>query len=195
MSTKKEPIDVVATAVITLKPFSVTATSTTLPPEVVSLPKEKRDNEIVDLFLRDNPDLKEFRGDLPGVIDTVIDNDKDSLLQKGRQVVIIYKPEIKGNLVVGRIDSIESSYVEQWNDVKEIINIDELKEELKLIIKKLAEENEFEKIKNISDALDKLNQNNGAAALKFIKSAGSLIYKVGLDLGAKILTDILYRLM
>lgn len=197
LTSKISGVTTITTASIDVTSASTHTTTTSLPPEVMNQPKDKRDLNASRMLIENDYQLKEVQDELPQTIRPLLDRQNEaSLLMKGRNPVFI-NCSFYGSSIGGDIHSNEMTFINEWNQHKDIIDINELNRELsrliETMIKSHKQNSDFEKVGYVSIAQKELSKANGPGMLKYLKKAGEWALEVAKDVGADVIVKLLTK--
>lgn len=187
----------ITTASIDVTSASTHTTTTTLPPEVMNQPKDKRDLNASRMLIENDHQLKEVEDQLPQTIHPLLERQNESsLLMKGKNPVFI-NCSFYGSPIGGDIHSDEMTFLNEWNQHKDVLDIEALKADFTRLIEKMIEssrqKSDFEKVGYVSIAQKELDKANGPGMLKHLKKAGDWVLEVAKDVSAEVIVKLLTK--
>lgn len=197
LASKISAVTTVTTASIDIALGSTYTTTTILPPEVMNQPKDERDLNASRILIENDHQLKEVEEELPQTLHPLLERQNEaSLLMKGRNPIFI-NCSFYGSPIGGDIHSDEMTFLNEWNQHKDSINVEALKAEfprlIENMIKSIRENSDFEKVGYVSIAQNELNKANGPGMLKHLKKAGDWVLEIAKDVGSKVIVDLLTK--
>ena len=94
------------------------------------------------------------------------------------------------------------TFIEEWNQIQDSIDIEELKRELETLRHELSkraiegnEGNEYEAAAQISAAYEDLTKANGPSMLKRIRNSGDWVFGVAKDVGVSLIAELIKKSM
>lgn len=197
LTAKISGVTTITTASIDVTSASTHTTTTTLPPEVMNQPKDKRDLNASRMLIENDHQLKEVEDQLPQTIHPLLERQNESsLLMKGKNPVFI-NCSFYGSPIGGDIHSDEMTFLNEWNQHKDVLDIEALKADFTRLIEKMIESNrqksDFEKVGYVSIAQKELDKANGPGMLKYLKKAGDWVLEVAKDVSAEVIVKLLTK--
>lgn len=170
-------------------------TTTTLPPDILNRSMVERGEAISDEIIKKDSALKEIEADLPSEISRLIDKKQESIALKSVNHYFYINCNIYGSDFGGDIQSVNMTFINTWNMMKDSIDTDFLKKELQMLLEELPrrakEDNHYEKIAEVSQALYELNKANGPGMLQHLKKAGKWVLDIALETGKDIAAKVI----
>lgn len=169
--------------------------TTNLPRSLYERPKEERDNRASQLIVERNEQIREAEKSLTGAVHRILENPNSSEQLTEGKLIIVMNSNFYGSALAGDVYQPNVTLIQEWNQVKNDIDIDKLKNEIEEaigIMQKSAIKGEhYTDIANLSFAIDELKKADGPEMLKYLK----LMRKFGLDvikgMGSSILVTLL----
>lgn len=197
LTAKISGVTTITTASIDVTSASTHTTTTTLPPEVMNQPKDKRDLNASRMLIENDHQLKEVEDQLPQTIHPLLERQNESsLLMKGKNPVFI-NCSFYGSPIGGDIHSDEMTFLNEWNQHKDVLDIEALKADFTRLIEKMIEssrqKSDFEKVGYVSIAQKELDKANGPGMLKHLKKAGDWVLEVAKDVSAEVIVKLLTK--
>lgn len=197
LTAKISGVTTITTASINITSASTHTTTTTLPPEVMNQPKDKRDLNASRMLIENDHQLKELEDQLPQTIRPLLERQNESsLLMKGKNPVFI-NCSFYGSPIGGDIHSDEMTFLNEWNQHKDVLDIEALKADFTRLIEKMIEssrqKSDFEKVGYVSIAQKELDKANGPGMLKHLKKAGDWVLEVAKDVSAEVIVKLLTK--
>jgi len=197
LTAKISGVTTITTASIDVTSASTHTTTTTLPPEVMNQPKDKRDLNASRMLIENDHQLKEVEDQLPQTIHPLLERQNESsLLMKGKNPVFI-NCSFYGSPIGGDIHSDEMTFLNEWNQHKDVLDIEALKADFTRLIEKMIEssrqKSDFEKVGYVSIAQKELDKANGPGMLKHLKKAGDWVLEVAKDVSAEVIIKLLTK--
>jgi hypothetical protein len=197
LTAKISGVTTITTASIDVTSASTHTTTTTLPPEVMNQPKDKRDLNASRMLIENDHQLKEVEDQLPQTIRPLLERQNESsLLMKGKNPVFI-NCSFYGSPIGGDIHSDEMTFLNEWNQHKDVLDIEALKADFTRLIEKMIEssrqKSDFEKVGYVSIAQKELDKANGPGMLKHLKKAGDWVLEVAKDVSAEVIVKLLTK--
>ena len=194
---KTSTVTTVTSASIDIELGRTHITTTTLPPEVMNLPKDERDLSASRILIENDHQLKEVEDQLPQTIGPLLERQNESsLLMKGKNPVFI-NCSFYGSPIGGDIHSDEMTFLNEWNQRKDVLDIEALKADFTRLIEKMIEssrqKSDFEKVGYVSIAQKELDKANGPGMLKHLKKAGNWVLEVAKDVSAEVIVKLLTK--
>jgi hypothetical protein len=176
-------------------------TTTTLPPDILNRSMVERGVAISDEIIKKDSALKEIEADLPAQINRLIEKEQESAALKSVNHYFYINCNIYGSVFGGDIQSVNMSFTNTWNMMKDSIDTDFLKKELQMLLEELPkrakEDSHYEKLAEVSQALYELNKANGPGMLRHLKKAGKWVLDVALetgkDIAAKVISEVITK--
>lgn len=197
LTAKISGVTTITTVSIDVTSASTHTTTTTLPPEVMNQPKDKRDLNASRMLIENDHQLKEVEDQLPQTIRPLLERQNESsLLMKGKNPVFI-NCSFYGSPIGGDIHSDEMTFLNEWNQHKDVLDIEALKADFTRLIEKMIEssrqKSDFEKVGYVSIAQKELDKANGPGMLKHLKKAGDWVLEVAKDASAEVIVKLLTK--
>jgi len=176
-------------------------TTTTLPPEILSRSAIERGVAITDEIVKKDRALKDIEVELPAEVNRLLQKGQDSVALKRGHNYYYFKCNFYGSSFGGENQSVNMTFVNAWNLMKDSTDIESLKNEIPLLVKELIKhaenESDYEKIANVIQAMDELKKANGPGMLQHLKKAGKWVLDVALetgkDIAAKVISEIITK--
>ncbi len=193
--TKKDYSASINLAVIDTESGTTLSGTTDLPQALYERPKEERNNGASQLIIERMERLREARTLLPGVVNRILENSDASEQLTSGNLVIVMNSNIYGSALAGDVHQTNIAFIQEWNQVKNDIDIDTLNTEIEEVIglmqKSAAEGGHHTDLANLLFARDELKKADGPAMLKYLKKVGEFGLDVIKGTGSSILTTLL----
>jgi hypothetical protein len=170
--------------------------STTLPPEALQKRPEKQIdlatehllNQVSDLALLGKDPIKKI------VREVLHEKKEDAIIHIGDKYVFI-SPNITEAQIGGRGHSIDMQCQQHWNNLKDIIDISALHNQLNILIDKLQKtattEEELNNLAKLATARQELKKANGPGMIKYLRRTGRWVFETATNLGLNVVAQIL----
>ena len=196
------PLSIEATATTNVSSTSIDVTSgrtitttTTLPPEVLQQPTEKRDALAAEIIGKEHKLPQDQGVNLSEIINTLLEGKTDERIIESGNNLILINCSIYGH-VGGTISDSEITFINNWNQIKDNLDVKQLRNELNEIKKHIVSKEESHIVTPsekayVIKALDELDKANGAGTLKYLKKAGKIVVEMAKDIGAQLIIEVL----
>ena len=182
-------------ALIDIELGTTVSGTTNVPTEFYKRPKEERDKNASQLIIERHEPIKHTGVDLTGAVHRLLETPDSSEQLKAGNFVIVMHSNFYGSAVGGDVHQPNIAYIQEWNQVKNGIDIDVLKTEIEKAIgimqKSAAEGGHYEDIANLRFASDELKKADGLAMLKHLKKVGAFGLDIIKGTGSSILVALL----
>ena len=174
---------------------TVSSGATNLPEYILEQPQEERDKSASKLLVQKDETLKGAYPELSKAVHNILENpDSSEQVQKGN-VTIIMHSNIYGSAFSGDVQQANLTFNQEWNQIKNEIDFDQLRSEVKEAIEKMqmkdVEAQHLTDLSNIVLARDQLDKADGPSMLKYLRKTGEF----GLDIIKGIGADLLLMLI
>jgi hypothetical protein len=197
MDSKKDYSASINLVVIDTESGTTLSSTAGLTRELYESPKDERNNEASQLIIERMEKLRKARMLLPGVVDRVLENPNSSEQVELGNLIIVMNSNFYGSALAGDVHEPNITFIQEWNQVKNDIDIDSLKLEIEkaidLIQKSASEREHYSDLANLSFARDELKKADGPEMLKYLKKVGEFGLDVIKGMGSSILVNLLIR--
>jgi hypothetical protein len=171
--------------------------TTTLPPEVMNQPEADRDYSASKLILNTDENLTGIREELPLIVSNLFEKPGESYLTKSGDIYIHLYSNFYGSAIGGDVHQANMIFVNEWNQVKNDIDIVELKRELEVLIEamkqKATDPEHFRQTGEVAAAREELKNADGGAMLNHLKNGGKFALDVAKEVGVSVLAELIKR--
>ncbi|MDO9528362.1 MAG: hypothetical protein Q7J27_04290 [Syntrophales bacterium] len=179
---------------------SATATITTIiPEEVMAQPEGQRSMTASELVVENIKSFRRDEGEIEKVTDllkNILERKSESgIYKKDDQVIVFNNYNFYGCAIGGDVHSVDITFIKEWNQVQNSIDIEELKRDFKALIpelsKKATTDDEFKALSQVSMAFEDLKDANGPSMLKRIRNSGDWVCGVAKDIGVSLIVELI----
>jgi len=179
---------------IKINPVSgeVKATTTTLPPEVMGLPREERAEEATKLIIAGDKDLEGLEQSIRTILSPVITGEQQITAAPLSNFLVVFKDcQFHGNTLIGQHLDIQT--IEQANEIRRTVDLEALRAELEKIVDSRLKKGDYKAVEEIGGALDSLKKDDTPGMLSRIKKAASWLYEETKEIQARVLMFVIEK--
>jgi hypothetical protein len=174
----------------------VTVSGTTYVPKTLyERPHKERDVNASRLLVRTNESMRNLEPLLPDAVHKILEKPGTSDQLRTGNVIFVMHSNFYGSSISGDVHQPSLQFVEEWNQIKNSVDLSRLHSEIEtaigLLVKNAKEGDHYTDVASLTFARDELKKADGPAMLKHLRSVG----KFGLDIIKSMGSAILVKLI
>ena len=181
--------------VIDTEKLTTVSGTTNVPQSVYERPQKERDLSASQLLIEKNKAMEEVEPEITNALHSLLRNPNESAQIRKGNLVVVMNSNIYGSAIGGDVQQANLTFIQEWNQVKNEVDIDRLRAEVEeaiiLLQKNACKDEHYTDLANVTLARDELKKADGPSMLKYLRKTGEFGLDIIKGMGSTVLLQLL----